>query len=195
MTSKTRQEIKQKLSYIAIALWAIPISLVLSLMMGLHLSPHPKDNLRGLASATNDMTTHHFLSLKCSCSQKLIKHLLKRKKLTSVHEVVHLIHSEDKVVQDLQQAGYTVDPIAEEASVQKFNLQALPLLVVMKENEILYQGGYAKDQQHTQAYEDQKIIADLLQQKQVQELLVLGCANGSIRKKMVDFIGFKYENN
>lgn len=188
------KNIKQKFGYIAIALWAIPLSFILSLMMGLHLSPHPKDQLRGLASE-NEINVQHFLSLKCSCSLRLIDHLLNRKASKEISETVHLIHAEDKVTEKLRQAGYKVEPITEEASVQKFNLQALPLLVVAQKDQILYQGGYAHDQQHTQAYEDQKIINDLLQKKKVSEFAVLGCANGSLRKKLVDPIGVKYERN
>lgn len=163
-------------------------------MMGLHLNPHPKDELRGLTSE-QQMNVQHFLSQKCSCSQKLIKHLLNRKALAEISETVHLIHPNIQTISQLQQAGFKVEPITEEDSVKKYNLQALPLLVIQNQNKILYQGGYARDQQHTQAYEDLKIITELQQQKKVSEFAVLGCANGSLRKKMTDIIGVKYDRN
>lgn len=161
--------------------------------MGLHLNPHPKDQLRGLAMSEKEFSVHHFLSLKCTCSEKLIEHLIVRKKTPNLQEIVHLIHPEKAVINRLEQAGFEVEAISEEESVKKFNLQALPLLVVKNKDQIVYQGGYARDQQHTNEYQDQKIIAQSLKQERAEEFLVLGCANGSLRKKMVDILGVKYE--
>jgi hypothetical protein len=181
----------KKLSYIALLVWAVPLSLALSLMLGLHFVPHKKEPLLGLGGSS-EFEVHHFLSLKCQCSRNLVNHLLKRHSLSGVKETVHLVYPQEKFVHELQLVGFIVEPIDEEDAVKKFNLQALPQLVVTRENRTLYQGGYGRDQQHSQIYEDEKIIKDLFKNRAVGEFPIFGCANGHLRKKMLDILGVKY---
>ena len=111
--------------YFSIALWILPLAVVLSLMLGLHLAPHRVEPLMGLASTEDQLVVHHFLSLRCNCSRNLIRHLSERKAQAGVREVVHLIYSRPEIRLELEAAGYQVLPISEEAAVSLFNLKDL----------------------------------------------------------------------
>lgn len=184
-----------KKDLLSITFWILPLALALSLMLGLHMAPHRVEPLVGLNSDNDGVVAHHFLSLKCNCSRNLIKHLKTRRAQSGVREIVHLIYSRVEVQADLERAGFEVSPLSEEAAVQLFNLKDLPQLVVLNKDKKLYQGGYGPDQQHTQIYEDQQILAQALKQQSSEEYPVFGCANGKIQKENFDLLGVKYGYN
>ena len=185
----------KKWTYLALALWIAPLSIGLSLMLGIHFTAQAKQPITGLAFS-KQIVIHHFLSLKCSCSKHLVQHLLARKSVPGANEIIHLIHSNESVTQKLRVAGYSVEAIDdEESAVKTYSLQVLPQLLINKNDVVLYQGGYGRDQQHSQVYEDEQIIAKVARSESVREFPIFGCANGHVREKIFDFLGVKYGLN
>ena len=181
--------------FLVLVLWITPLGLVLSLLLGLHFAPYKVEPLRGLASEDQQLVAHHFLSLKCNCSKNLITHLLQRRAHAAVREIVHLLHQKSEVVSDLKRVGFEVQTTDEPSALKKFNLKALPQLVLMRATETIYQGGYGPDQQHEQVYEDEKIISSALQNERSASRPLLGCANGQVQKSNFDLLGVKYGYN
>jgi hypothetical protein len=190
---------RKKLGIFTFLIWIIPITFVLSLMVGLHNAAVKKHPLQGLGT-THSMVVHHFLSLKCQCSKKVLAHLIKRHALPNTTELVHLIDSKPEMLSQLEAVGYQTNSIDEEEAVRRFNLHALPQLVITHAQQTLYQGGYGPDQQHTEIYGDEKIIKELESQllagtskgNVIVEFPIFGCANGTLQKKALDFLGLKY---
>jgi hypothetical protein len=137
-------------------------------------------------------SVHHFLSTHCECSKNIINHLLKRKALQGVREVIHLVDGDESIRGRLVNVGFKVENTYEESALSKFNLQVLPELLILNNGKTLYQGGYGKDQQHSQAYEDARLIQDLQSGKEAVGYPVFGCANGKLRKQKLDPLGLKY---
>lgn len=183
-----------KTKFILLFFWAISISFVLSLLLSFHFVPHRKETLQGLEiGQLGEMRVHHFLSLQCKCSRNIVGHLLQRKSKPNIKEIVHLIHGQSQTVFDLSQAGFQVQSLDEESAVKQFNLQSLPQFIVMSGPETLYQGGYGRDQQHSQVYEDENIIERLSRHQPIREFPIFGCANGKMRKQLLDRLGMKYK--
>lgn len=179
--------------FILIGLWGIGSTYVLTLMSSLHYMPQKKDSLTMSSSETKQLEAHHFLSLNCACSKKLLNHLISRKAQDNTQETIHLIGKNSDLENQLLSKGYFVDTlVSEEEAVKKFNLTILPQLLVVKENRILYQGGYGLDQQHSSVYEDIKIINNAHQLIVTKEYPIFGCANGQLKKKLLDPLGLKY---
>ncbi len=83
--------------------------------------PQKTEPIRGLASV-EDFAVHHFLSQHRSCSKKLIHHLLTRRALPEVNEIIHLIDGSKTTGAQLVSAGFHVETLSEEAAVATFNL-------------------------------------------------------------------------
>ena len=115
--------------------------------------------------------------------------------MQGVNEMVHLVDGNETTSVKLAGAGFKVENMDEEAALKKFNLQALPELLVANNGTTLYQGGYGKDQQHSQVYEDVQLIQDLRIGQSVFIYPTYGCANGKLRKNRLDPLGLKYEAN
>jgi hypothetical protein len=177
-----------------IVIWALALALTLGATLGAHFMPHETPNISGIQKQKG-FQVHHFISQYCNCSKNIFKHLIQRKKLSGVYEVVHLIGDDKDLIQKLIQAEFKIETLKEEEAVSKYNLEALPLLVIVQDGHQIHKGGYGKDQQHSYVYDDVSII-QRLQKKPTRGIAsypVFGCANGKTRKSKIDIWSLKYE--
>lgn len=171
----------------------VPVSVFLSVALGAHYAPFRITPLTGLPTGPG-LSVHHFLSYRCTCSKNLLSHLKTRGALHDTEEVVHLIDPPAEIVKDLTARGYRVETLSEQKALDAYHLAALPQLVVVRDGRTLYQGGYAYDQQHSRAYEDERIIAAVSRSNDPGRAFpVYGCANGTLNQARVDVLNLKYE--
>ena len=168
--------------------------LTLGSVTGSHLMPHKTPDVIGLEKHPG-FTVHHFISQYCNCSKGIFKHLISRQSLSETKEIVHLIGDDENLISKLKTAGYVVEKLNEEEAVKKYNLEALPLFVIVQDGHELHKGGYGKDQQHSTVYNDVEIInkTKKIPSRSIASFPVFGCANGKLRKSAVDFWSLKYE--
>lgn len=123
--------------------------------------------------------------------------------MASAHESVHLIVDSKQagrelaLARELTQSGFDVETLEEEAAVHKFNVTVVPQLVALFSGKIAYQGGYGRDQQHSEVYEDERILKKLVLNqnlKNTDQFSLFGCANGHLKKTKLDPFRIKYAN-
>ena len=178
----------------ALIAWASILGLVFSLMLSFHFMPHKTPEVTNIPLSFN-FTAHHFLNVKCACSKNILKHLENRKAYAGMEEHIYLINADKKNSMRLAAAGYIVNNLDEELAVKKFGIEALPLFLLVKDGQELYKGGYGKDQQHLAIYDDVAIIEKFIHGKDRAPAShpVYGCANGKVRKNILDFWRIKYD--
>lgn len=179
------------LGFTLLGAWVLTALLGGAFYLAPHYAAYKGDDLRNIASTDrNELSAHHFLSLQCACSKKLLKHLAERRADERLTETIHLIGEDPKVIQSLSQAGYKLDIISsEQIAMEKYNLKVLPQLLVRRGPQIAYQGGYAIDQKHTETYQDQLIFAALVKNQSIEVFPIRGCMNGFFQNQM--FANFK----
>jgi hypothetical protein len=143
---------------------------------------------------TSQWRAVHLLSTSCGCSQRVMRHLLKRR-LYDTSEQILLIDTSlpplpgsSELLAQLQQRGFPITHIAAGAIPPSLNLHGVPLLVLAtREGKIAYRGGYGP-----QGDRDQEILAQLRAGRSPAPLPILGCAFTASLQHSTDPFHLKY---
>jgi hypothetical protein len=125
-------------SKILLLVWGTGLTLLFASVMSFHYVAYKTPILKGL-NQSQGFVAHHFISQYCNCSKGILKHLTERKILSGVTEIVHLIGDDNELIKRLKTAGFEVEKMAEEEAVTKYNIEALPLIVVVQNGHEIYQ--------------------------------------------------------
>lgn len=135
---------------------------------------------------------HHMLYLECSCSRRIIDHLLSRRALRDATERLVLVGSDAELAQRARAAGYQVEQITPLTLESRYHVISAPLLLVSDPNDALvYLGGYTRVKQGPEI-RDLSIIGELRSGRRALELPLLGCAVSRSLQKILDPFGLKY---
>lgn len=135
---------------------------------------------------------HHMLYRECSCSKRIIDHLLARRALPDAAERLVLVGSDAELARRAIDAGYEIEQITPLALESRYHVTSAPLLLVSDPNDALvYVGGYTRVKQGPEI-RDLSIIGELRRGRRALELPLLGCAVSRSLQKILDPFGLKY---
>lgn len=183
-----RSKLTKVLARMAFALW-IPVVLVPgSYLLARHVLTLPKptsvdpilvDTIRTMrrAEAPSPWFAMHVLSAECGCSQRVLANLLKRRPLPGFREQIVLVGGDDpEVEKNARELGYGFDRVTSDELVQRYHLEAAPVMVVADaKNQIKYLGGYA-DRKQGEVIRDTDVLTRLVAGAAVEPLPLFGCA-------------------
>ncbi len=181
-----------------IVFWFVLLSIPFSMMMGAHtlsLKPSKSGNLKDL-NGRSSWTIMHFLNPECGCSEKVFKSLAGRHpKTKNIEEKVFVLGKKPEWVNTLKARGYSVVTDTMDYYSEKYQINAVPQLVIIDEGKKLhYSGGYSSKRGPASIVEDEEIFKQVASNKSTVERPIYGCVNGSDNQKKTDLIGYKYEN-
>ncbi|MBX2989102.1 MAG: hypothetical protein KF802_14525 [Bdellovibrionaceae bacterium] len=113
------------------------------------------------SSLPSGYVAHHFVKVGDSSSRKLIRYLAGRGRDARIREVIHLINGDSETEMGLLRFGFEVESLNGEEAAAKYPLNVMPKLVVKRDGDVLYEGGYGLDQSGI-PYGDRRIIDDVL---------------------------------
>ena len=154
-------------------IWFLIVSIPLTYMMGAHSlslnSSHSKE-LNKLKS-NQSVTLLHFLGADCACSENVYKKFLSRKPKTNQVEKIFVVGKNDDWVRNLKQIGYAVETNSMEYFEKKFEIKAVPQLTILRNNQILYSGGYSRQRGPASIVEDELIVKEVIEKNKVEGTL------------------------
>ena len=180
-----------------LGMWAVLAVVLGSVLMSYH-QPfvQPSDALLVLAGPGDG--THwravHLLSGSCGCSQVVMKHLLKRGKLSEVAEQVIIVDGAETYLPDsealmrtLQTRGFAVSHLSIRDVPAQAGLRGVPLLMYASpDDRPEYVGGYGMNSD-----KDEEIYRKVRAGGTPRPLPLLGCAVGAALRSSVDPFRFK----
>lgn len=178
--------------------WVIAISIPLIALMALHapFNPTSGEAVAALAHVpSGNWTAIHVLGSGCGCSRRVAKHLATRKAITDLglKERVFVLGGEIAFEHELKDAGYTIEHRDPDEVAEKFGIQGVPLLVVLRpDGTPAYSGGYSK-YRISSDWMDESIIHAAQHDQASTALPVYGCAVGAHLMKQTDPFGLKYK--
>jgi hypothetical protein len=136
----------------------------------------------------------HVMYRACACSARTIAHLVQRRAVFGVDELVLVIDDAGAGAADdqrLRDAGFRVDVITPRGLRETYAIEAAPVLIVAKpDGELAYVGGYNRRKQEP-TFMDVAIVRDAMQEAAVSPLPVYGCATSARLADAVDPLGFE----
>lgn len=184
-------------------LWAPALVVaVASLMVGHWVAlPTPEASDRQLAAAIEasrapkdpqHWRSLHVLYTECTCSRRILEHLLEGNRPKSVAETVVLVGYDVGLESRIIEQGFSLETVSQEELMQKYNIEAAPLLVVADPmGHVRYVGGYTGRKQGL-AVQDTRIIAQLMSGARVQQLPAYGCGVSLALQETLDPLQIKY---
>ncbi|AUN99406.1 hypothetical protein DOM21_03925 [Bacteriovorax stolpii] len=166
-------------------------------MMGFHQpfkSTAKEKLLREKVNADNSVL--HLIGAYCTCSVKVVNHLVKRSPLNSISEKVIIIGENKDLLQQLKKGGYVVEELSSEVAYKNYSINVLPQMIIYEKNNIKYSGGYSKKRSPASEtdFEDVAIINNSFKNTKSEALPIFGCANGENNKKQMDPLKLKYQD-
>jgi hypothetical protein len=136
----------------------------------------------------------HVMYRACPCSTRTLEHLLRRGAVLGIDELVLAVDDTGTAGSDdqrLRAAGFRVEVITPRTLHETFDIEAAPMLVVVKpDGELAYVGGYNRRKQEPK-YMDVAIVRDAMQDAAVSPLPVFGCATSARLADAVDPLGLE----
>jgi len=191
--------IRQTSVNILLAIWAAVMAFVCATLMIGHWIPLPAPQVGtrlqiGYISPANDSASwkaFHFLSCECTCSQRILKHLLDREPLQNMDEVIVCIGESDQNCELLFHCKYTVVWVKPEELKSKYNVESAPLLVVLDSDKIIqYSGAYTTRKQGF-AIQDVSIISRTRDGESIPPFPLFGCGMSRDLQALTDPLGLK----
>lgn len=134
----------------------------------------------------------HVIYEKCSCTERLFAHLVRRGALPGIEESVLFVGESAEKRQAAERAGFRFASVAAVHLERDFGLQAAPVLLAFdRAGTLLYAGGYFD---HPSAVKplDLKIYAELSHDARPRPLPVFGCAVSPRLQQRLDPLGVVY---
>jgi len=137
----------------------------------------------------------HLLSGGCSCSQKVMRHLLARDAFDGMQEQILVIDGEENylpgsgdLLARLDQKGFPIMHIAAKDIPRNAGLRGIPLLIFASPGgKVAYIGGYGSN-----GDQDGEILRRIRSGQAPKPLAVLGCAIGGRLRRDADPFHLKY---
>lgn len=195
---------KIKKSHICFSLfWVLCISFVIGSIHSWHLVEFTPKKESFQSSDLNIKTDNygviHFLTPMCSCSETILKHLLKRGPLPRniAKETVVIIDDKNGLyTKKLTKLGFQVSQTSFTQAKKKYSdsITGVPLLVIYdKKKATRYAGGYAKQLITPFTKIDIKsFINKISSGRELASLPVKGCSVSKDYQRILDPLGLKY---
>lgn len=185
---------------VALSLWAIGTSVIMTLLMAGHYAFAASPETEATIGFTHRLTGTdegwqilHVLANGCPCSGDVLKSLLRRKANPGASaEAVVLVGHRPDLRTKLTALGFRYSEVAAESVVDTTGVQSAPTLIVIDpQSRIRYSGGYYVARERTEA-KDLEIFASLRAGREVARLPLFGCAFSKELQEAVDPLGLKY---
>jgi hypothetical protein len=180
------------------AVWVVAVVLAGSALTSYHqpfLAPSEKILTLAGSSGAPGWRAIHVLSGGCGCSQKVMAHILGRKKFAGVAEQFLIIDGpegylpgSEELLSHLAQAGFPITHLAVDDLPQDAKLRGVPMLVIASpDGRVAYLGGYgsAGDQ-------DSAILEQVRAGRRPKPIPIIGCAIGKSLRRSIDPFHMKY---
>jgi len=167
-----------------------------------HTAPMPRPSpeqrltraLLDLRARTKEPFLVHVIYARCSCTERLFKHLVERRALAGMDEEIVFVGEDDAKKARARAAGYRFTTVTPAELESRFGLQVAPVLFAFTpEGRLAYAGGYF-DRPAAVVALDQRIVSDVEHGVDAQPLPVYGCAVSPELQKSVDPLGIVYRN-
>lgn len=178
----------------AYAVWAFAMLSLCAYLLGGHLLTLPvpavtnralEENIAQLRSRPGWMMVH-VLYPECTCSQRILEHVLRREPLSGVREHVLLVGREASIEARLRRKSRAYSVIRKRELSTVYGIEAAPILVISDPSDQLrYVGGYTERKQGPQI-QDSKVLAELKAEKRLEPLPLFGCAVGEALSAAID---------
>jgi hypothetical protein len=188
-----------------LALWAGVTLLGISSLSVSHMAamPGPDKAVRMVEAAAamrRESTALFFVHVvyeQCSCTDRLLAHLLRRGRWRGVEEAIVFVG--ERAVDDRSsaaaRAGFAFTHVTPAQLERRFGLQAAPVLLAFDASaRLVYAGGYFDHPSALTAL-DERIHAQLATGALPQALPVFGCAVSAALRKSVDPLGIVYSRD
>ncbi len=143
-------------------------------------------------TSSQDWLAVHVLYGRCSCSIRVIKHLLTSKRPTGVDEVVLFVGDDPALTAKLEERGFRVISVTRAELAREYRIEAAPLLAILSpDGDIQYLGGYTSRKQGPD-FKDRAVMADLMERRRPRSLPLFGCGVSKQLQSMLDPLGIKY---
>jgi hypothetical protein len=187
---------------VLIVAW-LALSLVGIASLGVsHTAPMPKPTpeqrltsaLLALRAQARQPFLVHVIYARCSCTERLFKHLVERRALAGMDEEILFVGEDDAKKARARAAGYRFTTVTPAQLESRFGLQVAPVLFAFTaDGRLAYAGGYF-DRPAAVVALDQRIVSDVEHGIDAQPLPVYGCAVSPELQKTVDPLGIVYRN-
>lgn len=197
----TPQRRSSRALHIVLGAWAMAVVIVGAYQLAAHASslPAPRDSTRlaqamralGREATGRRALVAHFLGAQCGCSRDVVRSLARRAPIAGAHEYVFVIGSARETRALLAGRGYVVDELDADAAARRFDLEAVPVLVVaLRDAGVRYVGGYTERKRDGQILTT-SIVARILADARPSPLPVLGCAVSRRLRQQLDPLGVR----
>jgi len=193
--------------YSAISVWGIMVVVVGAYQLAAHASslPVPRDSTRlsrallaldsvdssSETALRRDTVVAHFLGAECGCSRDVVRSLARRAPIADAHEHVFVVGSARETRALLAGRGYLVDELDADTAARRFDLEAVPVLVVaLPDGGVRYVGGYTARKRDGEI-RTTSIVAQVLAGETPDALPVLGCAVSQRLRQQLDPLGVR----
>ncbi len=136
----------------------------------------------------------HVIYARCSCTERLFKHLVERRALPGMSETILFVGDDAAKQARAKAAGYRFSTVTPAELQRRYGLEAAPVLFAFtREGELAYAGGYFDKPAAVWAL-DERIVAEVQRGAPAEPLPVYGCAVSPELQKTVDPLGIVYRN-
>ncbi|MEO1233074.1 MAG: hypothetical protein AAFZ18_29690 [Myxococcota bacterium] len=133
----------------------------------------------------------HVLYGDCGCSRRVVRHLARRGPTSLAREHVVIVDPRKGDLEDLREAGFTVERTEREALDAEFGVAAAPLLVIADASGApRYIGGYT-DRKRGPSIEDLAVLRSAQAGDTPEPLPLFGCAVNTTLARQVDPLGLR----
>jgi hypothetical protein len=186
---------RQWLVYLALGAWFVVMGAAATSLLARHLVPlpPPKDtDVLSRLRATDDVgrwMVVHVLYSECPCSRRIIEHLMASERPLDVAEHVVLVGARADFSNALRTRGFQVVEVTPEELATRFDIEAVPLLVVLGPDDTTrYSGGYTERKQGPEP-RDLDIIARARTGYGDEGLPLFGCAVSRALRQTINPLG------
>jgi hypothetical protein len=198
---RTRRRIAVR---VAFALWVVMCTVLGGYLLSAHLLTLPTPEITDLgpqrsAIAARQSTQQgrwlavHVLDQECTCSLRVLDHLLTAPRPSGLVERIVLIASDVGPIRQavIRARGYDLDVVTPEDLAARYRVQAAPLLIIIDPaDNVSYVGGYTPRKQ-ADDIRDGALIAALRRGEHVTPLPTFGCAVGRALRAKIDPLGIR----
>jgi hypothetical protein len=160
--------------------------------------PTPEERLThallGLREQPKQPFLVHVIYARCSCTERLFRHLIERRALAGMDEEILFVGEDEAKKARARQAGYRFTTVSAAELVSRFGLEAAPVLFAFtRDGRLAYAGGYF-DKAAAVVALDERIVSEVQRGLPTEPLPVYGCAVSPQLQKSVDPLGIVYRN-
>ena len=193
---------RHKLALLALIVWACAGTALGGVLLLRHLVALPTPALDDptlraairevLPPSADRLRAIHVMYRSCPCSRRTIAHLLDRRALADVDELVIVVDDDGRpgdADPALRAAGFRVLVATPRELHVRFAIEAAPVLVVVRpDGELAYIGGYNRRKQ-APIFEDTAILAELADRSTATARPVFGCPTSARLAEALDPLG------